>query len=373
MVKSGNILIFLLLSIFVFSASAKDFVLVIDPGHGGKDTGAQGKIGNEKDINLAVALLAGQYITQEHPDVKIIYTRSKDVFIGLNERSEIANKANANLFISVHSNAMSNDTKTKGAEVYTLGVARFEENLDVAKRENSVILYEDNYEQKYQGFDPNSAESYIIFARMVNLYSEQSVNFADLVQKELDKTSKRYNRGVRQAGYLVLRKSSMPSVLVELDFISNLDAERFLLSQAGQNSLAKSISKAFTAYKKEFDRLGNNSIKETPVVEPPQNASDKDTLPTPKDISPEKPNTLEKALPSAKIYKVQIFAVSKKLPAKSPALKGYKADFYVEDNLYKYTVGESSDWNEIERLRKSVTKDFKGAYIITFENGVKIK
>jgi len=350
--KFSRILITIILIVFTYPAPANAFVLVIDPGHGGKDPGARGRKGKEKNINLAVATLAGQYIANEHPDVKIVYTRTKDVFIGLDERAEIANKVNANLFISIHSNALDKGASSfKGAEVYTFGVTRIEENLEVAKRENSVIMMEDNYEQKYLGYDPNSAESSIMFEFMVNLYADQSIKFASMVEKELVKTAGRDDRGVKQAGYLVLRKSAMPRILIELDYISNRKSENYLLSSEGQKSLARSISNAFTEYKKEFDRADKSSAKEQ--------LSDKSA-------------TSEKPVASGKIYKVQILASPKKLPDKSRELKGYKADCFIEDKYYKYTVGESADWNEINKLRQKVAKDFKNAYIIAFENGIKV-
>jgi len=337
---------------FLYPVPASAFVLVIDPGHGGKDTGAFGKKGKEKNINLAVAQLAGQYIASEHPDVKIVYTRTQDIFIGLNERTDIANKANANLFISIHSNSLANKkSRIKGAEVYIFGVTRIAENLEVAKRENSVILLEDNYEQKYEGYDPNSAESSIIFEFMVNLYAEQSLNFASMVQKELVKTAKREDRGVKQAGYLVLRKSSMPRILIELDYINNPESENYLMSATGQKNLARAISNAFTEYKKGFDNKEKNSTQEqTPVITAKQ----------------------EKTVSSGRTYKIQILASLKKLPDKSPELKGYKADYFVEGKYYKYTYGESSDLNEINNLRRKIANDFKAAFVIAFENGVKI-
>jgi len=395
--KFTHIIFVVFFIFFVFPVLGSDFILVIDPGHGGRETGALGKKGREKDINLAVAKLVGQYITDEHPDVKIIYTRTKDVATGLDERANIANKANANLFISIHANAVKGSSSASGAEVYTFGVARFEENLAVAKRENSVILFEKDYEQKYEGFDPNSSESYIIFEFMVNLYSEQSISFASMVQKELVKTAKRKDRGVRQAGFLVLRKSSMPSILIELDFITNPDAENYMLSQTGQRNLARSICNAFTEYKKEFDRMENRpTISPTPAEQLPQVILDKNQLPetseqlpekvveakktvkSEKTIESEQPVELEKTVTpqkpvsSGRIYKVQILASTKKLPDNSKELKGYKASYYVEGIYYKYTCGESQNWNEINELRKKVTKDFKGAFIVAFENGVKI-
>ncbi|MDL2322816.1 N-acetylmuramoyl-L-alanine amidase [Bacteroidales bacterium OttesenSCG-928-A17] len=333
-------------------AKENTFVVVIDPGHGGKDPGAVGKKGKEKDINLAVALLTGKHIREAHPDVKVVYTREKDVFIGLDERANIANKANANLFISIHCNASKN-SRAGGAEVFTFGLSRSKENLEVAKRENAAILLEDNYEQKYEGFDPHSAESYIIFEFMQNKFVEQSVDFASLVQTEFINTAGRKNRGVKQAEYLVLRKSSMPRILIELDFISNPEAEKYLLSQKGQDSLGRCIGNAFSSYKKEYDRKQGNFTVST------------------KEPNPEK-NTEESKPATGKIYKIQILASPKQLKEKDPQLKGHKADFYFEKKLYKYTVGESSDWNEIQALRKKVQKDFKDAFIVAFENGVKV-
>jgi N-acetylmuramoyl-L-alanine amidase len=362
------------LTVFACSARANTFVLVIDPGHGGKDTGALGRKGKEKNINLAVAALAGQYIANEHPDVKIVYTRTKDVFIGLDERADIANKANANLFISIHSNALDREfSNFKGAEVYTFGVTRAKENLEVAKRENSVIMLEDNYEQKYSGYDPNSAESSIMFEFMVNLYADQSINFASMVEKELVKTAGRYDGGVKQAGYLVLRKSAMPRILIELDYISNPKSEDYLLSSEGQKNLARSISNAFTEYKKEFDRKEKNATAESPVKQPSEVLPDTGRLPAPTEQSVVKPTTAtEKPAVPGKVYKVQILASVTKLPDKSRELKGYDADYYVEGKYYKYTVGESTDWNEINSLRQKIAGDFKNAFIIAFENGIKV-
>lgn len=372
MVKFSRILLVILLNIFVFPISAYSFVLVIDPGHGGKDTGATGRKGKEKNINLAVALLAGQYIADQHPDVKIVYTRTKDVFIGLDERADIANKANANLFISIHTNSVNrNLQRIAGAEVYTFGVTRIAENLEVAQRENSVILLEDNYEQKYAGFDPNSAESYIIFEFMVNLYAEQSINFASMVQRELVKTAKRSDRGVRQAGYLVLRKSSMPRILIELDFISNPEAENYLLSPIGQRNLAHAICNAFTKYKREFDRVDKNTGSVSDSTEQQEDTSMNMNQSIQEHLPPVQTKHVEPLVSSGKIYKIQILASLKKLSDKSPLLKGYKADYYLEGNYYKYTYGESSSWTEINNLRKKISKDFKGAFIVTFENGVK--
>jgi N-acetylmuramoyl-L-alanine amidase len=210
----------------VLYAQEKAFTVVIDAGHGGHDAGAMGSIINEKEINLAVALKLGNLISENLNDVKVVFTRKTDRFIELDERANIANRNKANLFISIHTNSLEIKNKSSrlvsGTETFTLGLARTEENLEVAKRENSVILLEEDYQQKYEGFDPNSTESYIIFELMQNKYMEQSVSFASEIQKVF-KSAKRSDRGVKQAGLLVLRKASMPSVLVELGFISNTD------------------------------------------------------------------------------------------------------------------------------------------------------
>ena len=229
----------------------KDFVVVIDAGHGGHDPGAIGKISKEKNINLNVALKLGNLIKKNCDDVKVIYTRSRDVFIPLDRRAEIANNAKADLFISVHTNALAKNRTAKGASTWTLGLAKSDANLEVAKRENSVILYESDYQTRYAGFNPNSAESYIIFEFMQDKYMEQSVHLASLVQKQFRHTCKRVDRGVHQAGFLVLKASAMPSILVELGFISTPEEERYLNSEAGANTMAKGIYHAFLNYKRE--------------------------------------------------------------------------------------------------------------------------
>lgn len=244
----------------------KDFVVVIDAGHGGHDPGAIGKISKEKNINLNVALKLGNLIKKNCDDVKVIYTRSRDVFIPLDRRAEIANNAKADLFISVHTNALAKNRTAKGASTWTLGLAKSDANLEVAKRENSVILYESDYQTRYAGFNPNSAESYIIFEFMQDKYMEQSVHLASLVQKQFRHTCKRVDRGVHQAGFLVLKASAMPSILVELGFISTPEEERYLNSEAGANTMAKGIYHAFLNYKREqetrLDRSQQNKLSQ---------------------------------------------------------------------------------------------------------------
>ena len=237
------------------------FTLVIDAGHGGKDPGAIGRFSREKNINLSVAKAFGQLVEKNCPDVEVIYTRKTDVFVPLARRAEIANQSQADLFVSIHTNAMPGRAVARGAETYTLGMARADENLEVAKRENSVILVEEDYKERYEGFDPTSAESYIIFELMQDQYMAQSVDFARLIQKEFRTTGGRADKGVHQAGFLVLRETSMPSVLVELGYISTHDEEAFLNSQNGIRKMSQSIYNAFRAYKRLH---GNGTATSTP-------------------------------------------------------------------------------------------------------------
>ncbi len=240
----------LLLGLFLCSIYSQAFTLVIDPGHGGKDPGAIGRISKEKNINLAVALAFGKLVKQNCPGVKVVYTRDKDVFVQLDERANIANRSKADLFVSIHVNSTAAKSGPQGTETYTLGMHKAAENLEVAKRENSVITLEKNYAQKYEGFDPNSSESYIIFELMQDKNMEKSVSLAQKIQKQFRTTAKRIDKGVHQAGFLVLRETSMPSVLVELGYINNRNDEAYLNTKAGVNALAKSLYNAFVAYKK---------------------------------------------------------------------------------------------------------------------------
>lgn len=239
-------------AILLFSCCllAMPYTLVIDAGHGGKDPGAMSRTAKEKNINLAVALAFGKLVEQNCPDVKVIYTRKTDIFVDLDERANIANRAKADLFISIHTNATAAKIGPAGTETYTLGMHRAADNLAVAKRENSVITLESNYEQKYEGFDPNSSESYIIFELMQDKNMESSVKLAGLIQKQFRNYAGRVDKGVHQAGFLVLRATSMPSVLIELGYINNPSEATYLTSNAGVNALAKSIYNAFVAYKK---------------------------------------------------------------------------------------------------------------------------
>ena len=243
--------ILILFAVVAYAAKAKTFTLVIDAGHGGHDAGAVGAITKEKTINLNVALAFGRMVERNCKDVKVVYTRKTDVFVPLHTRADIANKAKADLFISIHTNALPKKRISRGLETYTLGMHRAADNLDVAKRENSVILIEKDYKQRYQGFDPNSSESYIMFEFIQDRNMVQSVELAKLVQKRTCATAGRQSKGVKQAGFLVLRETSMPSCLIELGFISTPDEERFLHSSEGVEKLGKGIYQAFVDYYKK--------------------------------------------------------------------------------------------------------------------------
>ena len=248
--------ILILFAVVAYAAKAKTFTLVIDAGHGGHDAGAIGAMSKEKNINLNVALAFGKLVERNCKDVKVVYTRKTDVFVPLHTRADIANKAKADLFISIHTNALPKKRISRGMETYTLGMHRAADNLDVAKRENSVILIEKDYKQRYQGFDPNSSESYIMFEFIQDRNMAQSVELAKMVQKHTCATAGRQNKGVKQAGFLVLRETSMPSCLIELGFISTPDEEQFLNSESGVEKLGKGIYQAFVDYYKKTGKGG---------------------------------------------------------------------------------------------------------------------
>ncbi len=384
----------------VLPAKAADhrFTLVIDPGHGGHDAGALGSMSKEKNINLKVALAFGRMVERNCPDVKVVYTRKTDVFIPLSERANIANKAKADLFISVHTNALPKGKIARGFEVYTLGMHRAAENLDVAKRENSVILVEKDYKQRYQGFDPNSSESYIMFEFIQDKNMAKSVELAKMIQQDVCAQAGRPNKGVHQAGFLVLRATSMPSCLIELGFITTSDEERLLNSESGIDNHARGIYRAFTRYRKKYDQnvvvpYHTPKKKEqvtVPTIVPPEvkeepqrkyedlanngnrlaNESKQEEVSVSQDPIRSQVEPLQ--ADNAPVFKVQILATDTKLRKNSSQLKGENdADCYQEKGLYKYTVGSSTDYQEIYQLRKSLLTKFPQAFIIAFKNGEK--
>lgn len=371
---------------YVQAAPQKQFTVVIDAGHGGNDPGAIGRRGREKNINLNVALKLGRLIENNCNDTRVVYTRQKDTFVPLHTRAEIANNAKADLFISIHTNSVaSRSSKVSGTETYTLGLHRTQDNLEVAKKENSVILIEDDYKQRYAGFNPNSAESYIIFEFLQDKYMSQSVSFATMIQQQFRQSARRIDKGVHQAGFLVLRETSMPSVLIELGYITNPTEEAYLLSDNGSSALAKSIYQAFLNYKQrsrksgtsvppasepEEDKMATQSVPQEETVETPQS---QEVIPVQEPVS-NAAQTVDKQETAKPVFKIQILTSGKVLSSKSKLFKGLSpVSYYKENGIYKYTYGESTDYNRILRLKRNkVDSKFKDAFIIAFKNGEKM-
>lgn len=356
-------------------AKNRPFTLVIDAGHGGKDPGAIGRRGTkEKHINLSVAKLFGKAVANKYPEIKIIYTRSKDVFIPLNQRAKIANQAKADLFISIHTNA-SKSRSARGCETFTLGAGSSAEALAAAKYENEVILKEENFEATYNGFNPSSTESYIIFELLRGHDMEKSVSCAEHIQNRMVMRSKLPNRGVSSAGFLVLHQTAMPSILIELGFISNSTEEKMLASSNGQEKLVKGIFEGFCNYYEEYKKTKLDDKKESkPVInevtEPvTNNESAEAPIITEEQTAPQNNISEEKLLP---VFKVQILTSDKKLKVGDSRFKGEKVDYYYENRMYKYTCGASTDRNEIETLRRRLAKKFKGAFVIAFINDKRV-
>lgn len=400
-------LIWALMCMFVMTSLAanKRFTLVIDPGHGGHDAGALGAISKEKNINLAVALRFGKYVEQNLPEVRVIYTRKTDVFIPLNERANIANRANADLFISVHTNALPAGKVARGFETYTLGMHRAKDNLDVAMRENSVISMEKDYQQRYQGFDPRSSESYIIFEFIQGKNMERSVELARMIQRGVCDGANRPDKGVHQAGFLVLRETSMPGCLIELGFITTPDEERLLNNDSRVDDIARGIYEAFAKYKNKYDksvsvpyRAKDSEDVNLPKIVPDQEPAPKTRVvtrgkqPKREEATPEQPKrevkkqepkkdvkkqetkkVVKKAeVADAPVFKLQIFVGSRNLRKGDAHFKGETDyDSFQEGNLVKYTLGASTNYNEIYRLRKEKLEKFPEAFIIAFKNGQK--
>ena len=407
--------------------------VVIDPGHGGKDPGCHGTKYKEKDVALAVALKLGNYIEENMKDVKVIYTRKTDMFVELQERAEIANRAKADLFICIHCNsAYVRDKKLKrdvcneeahGAETYVMGKKNEKGKLDVAKRENSAILLEDNYVKKYNGFDPNSDESYIIMSMFTDTYLTQSLSFAQKVQKQYGSKAGRVDKGVKRASLWVLWRTYMPSVLTEIGFLTNPEEEQFLGSSRGQDYIASGIFRAFREYKDEIEGLlkkyddaievqvpyritkedsieieenrkaksvnAGNATKTDPKTEP-KGSEGKDTASKGEHVSKADVKEEDKKEPVAVkkevkpveeekkeapvIYKVQIISSDKKIPLNSPKLKNVeKPGEYMDKGIYKYTGGEFTNKEDAVKLQAFLLKNgFKDAFVIATQDGKRI-
>ncbi|MBQ4022051.1 MAG: N-acetylmuramoyl-L-alanine amidase [Bacteroidales bacterium] len=339
--------------------------VVIDAGHGGHDPGAistDGKL-TEKFVVLDVALSLGKMINEAYPDVKVIYTRDKDVFIPLNTRADIANKNHADLFISLHCNSVpKNKTAPSGTETYVMGMSKSESNMEVSKRENSVILMEDDYSTKYQGYDPDNPESFIFFNLMQNAYFEQSLLMAELCQKHLSKGPISTNRGIKQGALLVLWRTTMPSVLVEMGFITNKNDRNTLASKDKRTQLASRIFAAFKDFKEQYD--GTVSDAPAPASQPEVPAV-KEEQPKPADTK-----TATAASNPNPFYAIQIFAVSRNISSGSGDFKGLKdIEKFKSGNIYKYTTGHFKSAKDAQAALSSVRTKFKDAFVVKVDDG----
>ena len=357
------------------AAKMKISTIVIDPGHGGKDPGTVWKKIYEKDIALSIALKLGNYIKKYLPEVNLIYTRDNDVFIPLNERSEIANKNHADLFISVHVNSNEKSSKAEGTETYTMGLAKTNEILEVAIRENAVILKEDNYSSKYDGYDPNSSVSFIIFSNLQNSHIEQSQGFASIIQTQFKESGKRIDRGAKQAGYLVLWKTNMPSVLVETGFLTNEEERKFLTTDQGQDIIAFSVYKAFNNYKHEIENRSffashQDTVKPTPALK----SLIKDTVvpsaDTTKPVNKNANHNIDSTANADIEFMVQVSSSKNPIPVNSSYFKGLtNVEELKTDDGYKYAVGRKPSYDTIQEYSKIVKNYFPDAFIIALRKG----
>jgi N-acetylmuramoyl-L-alanine amidase len=332
----------------------KTWTVVIDAGHGGKDPGALGSMSREKNINLAIALKAGEYIKQNVKNVKVLYTRSSDVFVEVKERAEFANRNKADLFISIHANWASSKS-VKGAETYVMGVAKDQENLEVAMKENEVILLEDDYSTKYEGFDPKSPESYIMFALMQNIFHEQSTGLASNIQDQFRDRAGRVDRGVRQAGFWVLYMTTMPSVLIETGYMTNSEEEKYLVSKEGQEYLASAIYRACRDYINQADRKNgiSTAVAEEPTV--------KEKIPL--------QSGREDKQESNVTFMVQIAASTTRKDLKPENFKGLKnISELASDGIYKYAIGNFQDYPSAVDHRKKLVHKYPDSFVIAVKD-----
>ena len=390
MKRSGLNFGILCLILFIFPAAFAQNTLtridrvVIDAGHGGEDPGALGKHSREKDIVLAIALKTGEYIEKNMPDVNVIYTRKSDVFIELYKRAQIANESHADLFISIHCNANPR-TSPYGAETYVMGLHKSEDNLEVAKLENAAILLESDYTANYEGFDPNSDEAYIVFNLYQNIFLDQSLSMAVNVQEQFRERVGRNDRGVKQAGFLVLYRTTMPGVLIETGFLSNTEEERYLMSEEGQVYLASAIYRAFRDYKNKMESSASDLLsgaeknREKPDL--PKTPPEKTTSKPDKSMNPapsEKPATKPSDSPAASrdnvFFRVQFYSSSERLPLNSKLFKGIQdVREYSHGGLYKYTTGNESTLEKASTLCKTIrSMGFNDAFVVAFQNEMRI-
>jgi len=386
----------LLCSLFLFSftgnvdAQKKVSIkrVVIDAGHGGQDPGTIGRRAKEKNVALAIALKLGNMIQKNCKDVKVIFTRDRDVFVELNRRAQFANDMKADLFISVHCNA-NNDHSLKGAETYVMGLHRTKANLEIAKTENASILMESDYSNHYDGFNPNSDESYITFSMFQDAYLEQSMEFAAEVQKQFEEKVGMNDRGVRQAGFLVLYKTTMPSVLVETGYLSNPSEETFMVTDKGQEYIASAIYRAFKTFKQNVENpeMAVNQQYQKSYIPKPETTQQKKTVPDSSPavsykqavknektrISPQPP-AVKPSSPGSISIRVQVTSMSKEVETTSPLFAGLSGvRMYKHNGMFKYTVGDETTVAGAERVLNQVkAKGFKDAFIVFFKNDERI-
>ncbi|HSL87156.1 MAG TPA: N-acetylmuramoyl-L-alanine amidase [Bacteroidales bacterium] len=348
---------FLLFSILVIPIPATEqpakeqFVVVIDAGHGGHDPGAIGSSSKEKDIVLAIALKTGSYIKQNFSDVKVLYTRDKDIHLGLDKRAEIANKSGADLFISIHANAVPKGVTRNvvGSETYVLGTDKESQNLSVVMKENEVILLEEDYNTKYSGYDPKSPESFIVFSLIQNIHLKQSLELASLIQNQFKDRVGRVDRGVKQGAFLVLVMTTMPSVLVEAGFITNPAEEKFLKSEQGQDYIASAIFRAFRDYKANIDKKSSF----TTVREAAAAATSQEPVTTDEETT---------------FFTVQIATTSDKKELKPLNFKDLEQlSEFRQDDRYRYTSGKFRTYQEAVDYRKKISDKFPDAFVIAFK------
>ncbi|MGN1245281.1 MAG: N-acetylmuramoyl-L-alanine amidase [Muribaculaceae bacterium] len=380
MMKRVKLHIFLVVAAMLLPQSVWAFTLVIDAGHGGRDKGAPGVHSYEKNINLAVALEFGDMVKRNLDGVDVVYTRDRDEYLTLQQRCDIANKQNGDLFVSIHTNSIAKSAKNRrtihGSATYTLGLHRSEENLEVAKRENSVISLEDDYTTTYQGFDPTSPESYIMFELSQNIHMEQSVNFATMVQREFVQTAGRKDNGVRQAGFLVLARTSMPAVLVELDFICNPTQEDFLTSKRGKEKMARALYNAFERYLDGVQALKRQAAKsEAKATAGDSRNADVKEKPAKATAGDSRNADVKAVRATGKVeYKVQFLTSNKKYEEGAAQFKGLKGvECYRDKGLWKYTYGSAKSEKEALKILKGKVRPlFKQAFIVAFKDGERI-
>lgn len=378
----GILLLILLLPAYLgANGSGAVTTVVIDPGHGGRDPGALGRNTKEKHLTLAIGLKLGEYINEHLEDVEVIYTRESDVFVPLHERARIANDNDADLFISLHCNS-SSSRSARGTETFVMGLHRSQENLEVARRENKAILYEDDYMETYDGFDPHSPEANIIFALYQNAYLDQSLNMASMIQTEFKERARRNSRGVKQAGFLVLYEVTMPGILVEAGFLSNPHEEQYLMSESGQAYIASAIFRAFRDYKEEQDVLAASrkqytaDLHQDREADPTAYTEDEETLDKPVNEGSEHQTTHSQGSSSSGdiSFRVQFAVTSEKKPVDDPAFSPLKnVELYQEDGLYKYTVGDEKSLEDAAEIQQRIQEaGFKDAFVVAFLNGERI-